>query len=558
MKLFNCKKFILPVAIFYCIYNIYSCAAIQSPPGGPKDNTPPVLLTSTPESGTINFEGGKVELLFSEYLQQKSINDAFRIFPKTNTPTEIKYKGNKVNIYFPDSLSNNQTYILSINRKLRDERGVSLSQGVQLAFSTGGRIDKSKICGKIFYNGAASSLLWKLKDSTDHTDFYKRIPDYNIDANDEGEYEFSYLSVGDYKIVGIGRDFNGSLIDANYGVYGLPWTSYISIDSIDMVKQSINIVIPNEPRSLKILNAQWLSNRWGRLTFDFPIDQYKDVILVDIISDSFGIRAKTFVDSKKSNLLHYIIPDSLDYGLKTTIDIAPVFEAGHTVIDSGSISTRIPAGRDTNYISIKDYQKNTVINIDEEIIMPFDIQFSKIIDTANLDSAILLYRDSLLLEIDMVWVSPVHLEIFPKINWEPLSEYSLLIIRDKINSNKYETIKDSIKTFTISTSRYKKFGSLTGNIFTKHPDPLFARLISFEKENIFHDAIVNSSSFFKVTKVPEGKYYLLFFYDKDGNTKFSKGHLTPYSPSEWFEFLTDTISIRSNWDMEVSDIRLSK
>jgi len=55
-----------------------------------------------------------------------------------------------------------------------------------------------------------------------------------------------------------------------------------------------------------------------------------------------------------------------------------------------------------------------------------------------------------------------------------------------------------------------------------------------------------------------GKYYLLVFYDKDGNTTYSKGHLNPYSPSEWFEFLPDTISIRSNWDMEVANIRLSK
>ena len=300
MKLFNCKKFILPVAVFYCIYNIYSCAAIQSPSGGPKDNTPPILLASIPESGTINFEGGKVELMFSEYLLEKSLKNAFTILPKTSTPAEIKYEGDKVIIYFPDSLSSDQTYILSINRELKDEHNVPLSQGIQLAFSTGSRIDKSKIRGRVFYNGAASSLLWKLKDSTDHIDFYKRIPDYNIDANDEGEYEFSYLSKGDYKVVGVDRAFNGRLIDADYGTYGLPWTSYVSIDSIDIVKQSINIIVPNEPRSVKILNAQWLSNRWGRLTFDFPIEDFKNIIFVDIISDSFGIRAKTFIDSENN------------------------------------------------------------------------------------------------------------------------------------------------------------------------------------------------------------------------------------------------------------------
>ena len=558
MKLFNCKKFILPIATFYCMYNIYSCAAIQSPSGGPKDNTPPVLLASIPESGSINFEGGKVELMFSEYLQEKSLNNAFKILPETNTPAEIKYEGDKVNIYFPDSLSSDQTYILSINRGLKDEHGVPLSQGVQLAFSTGSRIDKSKIRGRIFYNGAPSSLLWKLKDSTDHIDFYKRMPDYSIDTNDEGEYEFSYLSVGDYKVVGIDRAFNGKLIDAEYGVYGLPWTSYISVDSIDIVKQSINIIVPNEPRSVKILNAQWLSNRWGMLTFDVPIEQYKNIILVDVISDSFGTRAKTFIDSEKSNILHYVISDSLKYSLKTIIDIAPVYQNSHKVIDSVRIVARVPAAKDTNYISITNYKKNIVLNIDKEVIMPLNIHFSKIMDNASLDSAITLYKDSSLLEIEMTWASPMDLEVLPKINWEPLSQYSLSIIRDKIFINNNKTIKDSIKTIAISTTKYKKFGTLTGNIVTKHFEPLFVRLFSFEKENIFHDAIVNSSSIFKISKVPEGKYYLMVFYDKDGNTKYSQGHLNPYSPSEWFEFFLDTISIRNNWDMEVADIRLSK
>ncbi len=540
------------------MYNIYSCAAIQSPSGGPKDNTPPVLLASIPESGSINFEGGKVELMFSEYLQEKSLNNAFKILPETNTPAEIKYEGDKVNIYFPDSLSSDQTYILSINRGLKDEHGVPLSQGVQLAFSTGSRIDKSKIRGRIFYNGAPSSLLWKLKDSTDHIDFYKRMPDYSIDTNDEGEYEFSYLSVGDYKVVGIDRAFNGKLIDAEYGVYGLPWTSYISVDSIDIVKQSINIIVPNEPRSVKILNAQWLSNRWGMLTFDVPIEQYKNIILVDVISDSFGTRAKTFIDSEKSNILHYVISDSLKYSLKTIIDIAPVYQNNHKVIDSVRIVARVPAAKDTNYISITNYKKNIVLNIDKEVIMPLNIHFSKIMDNASLDSAITLYKDSSLLEIEMTWASPMDLEVLPKINWEPLSQYSLSIIRDKIFINNNKTIKDSIKTIAISTTKYKKFGTLTGNIVTKHFEPLFVRLFSFEKENIFHDAIVNSSSIFKISKVPEGKYYLMVFYDKDGNTKYSQGHLNPYSPSEWFEFFPDTISIRNNWDMEVADIRLSK
>ena len=73
MKLFNSKKFILSLTVFYGIYNIYSCAAIQSPSGGPKDNTPPILLSSYPESGSTRFSSGKVDLVFSQ--QEKELTN---------------------------------------------------------------------------------------------------------------------------------------------------------------------------------------------------------------------------------------------------------------------------------------------------------------------------------------------------------------------------------------------------------------------------------------------------------------------------------------------------
>ena len=66
MKLFNSKTIILFFFVAYCTCNIFSCAAIQAPPGGPKDNTPPTLLFSIPSSGATNLSLKKVELVFSE------------------------------------------------------------------------------------------------------------------------------------------------------------------------------------------------------------------------------------------------------------------------------------------------------------------------------------------------------------------------------------------------------------------------------------------------------------------------------------------------------------
>ena len=76
MKIINHKKIIISLAAFCIFYNIYSCAAIRAPSGGLKDIVPPVLLYSLPKSGSVNFKGENIELFFSEYLSEKSIENA--------------------------------------------------------------------------------------------------------------------------------------------------------------------------------------------------------------------------------------------------------------------------------------------------------------------------------------------------------------------------------------------------------------------------------------------------------------------------------------------------
>ena len=75
------------------------------PPGGPKDETPPELVKVTPPDGTTYFEGGKVELLFSEYLDESSYERSITVLPLLSQKPEIIFKGNRLIIDFPDSLS---------------------------------------------------------------------------------------------------------------------------------------------------------------------------------------------------------------------------------------------------------------------------------------------------------------------------------------------------------------------------------------------------------------------------------------------------------------------
>ena len=144
-----------------------SCAAVKHPPGGPKDIVAPELLFSNPISGATYFSSSEIELTFNEFIDEKSIMSAINIYPQLLTKPDFIYKGKRIIIQLPDSLDENQTYILSINRNLKDEHGVPLAKNIQLAFSTGAFIDQASISGRVFHDGEISVHLWQIKDENE-------------------------------------------------------------------------------------------------------------------------------------------------------------------------------------------------------------------------------------------------------------------------------------------------------------------------------------------------------------------------------------------------------
>ena len=71
---------------------VLSCAAIMSPPGGAKDETPPELRSTIPKNRATNYNGNQIELIFSEYIDENSIKGAITILPNLDEKQIIKYK----------------------------------------------------------------------------------------------------------------------------------------------------------------------------------------------------------------------------------------------------------------------------------------------------------------------------------------------------------------------------------------------------------------------------------------------------------------------------------
>ena len=141
----------IPCLIFVLI--IIGCATQVPPSGGPLDTTPPEIVKTYPENGTVNFKGNYVEVEFSEYVDKRSVQDAIYISPYIQGEIQYKWSGRKLKLVFPEKLKDSTTYVITFGTEIKDlNAGNKMKESFTLAFSTGSAIDSGSIEGKIFSN----------------------------------------------------------------------------------------------------------------------------------------------------------------------------------------------------------------------------------------------------------------------------------------------------------------------------------------------------------------------------------------------------------------------
>ena len=536
---------------------LYSCAAIQGPPGGPKDETPPELIETIPKDGTIYFDGGRVELIFSEYVDANTIEKAIRVLPTLPEDPEIIYKGHRILVEFPDSLNENQTYIISIDRTLKDEHKVALAQGIQVAFATGDKIDEGKISGTVTYEKSSSVHLWKIQHDDDLTEFYQRIPDYVVDASDSGHYEFRFLSAGNYRLAAVDRSASGSPISPERTVVGLPWTPIIQL-GIEKDMPNQNIRIPDKMGGLKMTQAEWLTGNWGILTFSDKITEWISAMQIHAIFEDSSIhQPHQFIDPLDGSKLHLTLPE-LGENQYITFMTNGIMQGEETILDSGLIKVKVDTSTDTTHLSIKAPAKNYVLPIEEVKIVPFQIVFSNLIDSEKSQYPFSFMQDTVPIPFNFIWASLLHARITPLKNWTPKTSYKISVFRNEIHPRFGRSLKDSVKIISFKTSDFSGYGRLIGSLEKKVDEKMVLEVSSMEKEPSTFRTVVNSYGNFDMIHLPEGNYSLLFFKDLDGNDHYSYGTVHPYKPSEWFYAYPDTVKIRTNWALELNQINLEQ
>ncbi|MEO6695080.1 MAG: Ig-like domain-containing protein, partial [Ignavibacteria bacterium] len=127
------------------------------------------------------------------------------------------WSGKEVEVQLPVSLKKDQTYVVTIGNELKDVRGSNrLEVPYTFAFSTGNIIDSGKISGKVFAENfeRIKILAFQISGKSEAmSDPSKNSADYVSQISPDGNYVFTNLSKGEYRLFAVRDEDRNNLYD---------------------------------------------------------------------------------------------------------------------------------------------------------------------------------------------------------------------------------------------------------------------------------------------------------------------------------------------------------
>ncbi|MCZ8353650.1 MAG: Ig-like domain-containing protein [Cyclobacteriaceae bacterium] len=249
-------KYLYNLLIIVC----FGCASQTTPTGGPKDETPPKLISTSPKPETTNFKDNTIELNFDELIQLEKPKEQIIISPLIKE-VEYNYRKNKVFLKFNEKLKDSTTYTINFRDAVKDLTEKNPAQDVKLAFSTGPVIDTLTISGLVFdllQGKTIDNVTVALQPASDTFNMFKHKARIITKSNAKtGEFIFTNIKSGNYLIYAFTDKNNNLLVESQNEMY-----AYLK-NPINLNNNVVNIVLPLikvDNRGIKVISMRSLQN----------------------------------------------------------------------------------------------------------------------------------------------------------------------------------------------------------------------------------------------------------------------------------------------------------
>lgn len=249
---------------------LWRCARQSQPGGGPKDVTPPELVSSIPENGQKNFKGKNIELTFDELIKLKDPQEEIVITPSVGSKTKFIAKKNKLIITPENPWKDSTTYSISFRSSVQDLNESNPAEDLHLAFSTGPTIDSLSIHGsvsEVFKEKIPEKITVAIYQS-DTFDIFLHKPIYFTKTDKSGHFSIQNLKAGSYSVYAFEDKNKNFKADSKSEKFGFSNTKIDLPGTMDSVH--IN-VIRIDARPIKVTSVRNTSTI-SSIRFNKPLD----------------------------------------------------------------------------------------------------------------------------------------------------------------------------------------------------------------------------------------------------------------------------------------------
>jgi hypothetical protein len=199
----NLVFLLLSALILHQFLNLYGCANIIPPSGGPKDTIPPRLITVVPRDSALHFTGKLITFNFDEFVDLNNPIQNIIISPSPKRNPIVDHHLRTVTIRLKDTLLDNTTYLIDFGNTIKDINEGNILKHFSYVFSTGSYLDSMDLSGQVFVAETGkidTTLIVMLHKNLDDSAVIKDLPRYVTRVDSLGQFHFRFLAPGTYNI----------------------------------------------------------------------------------------------------------------------------------------------------------------------------------------------------------------------------------------------------------------------------------------------------------------------------------------------------------------------
>lgn len=565
-----------------------ACASIGRPEGGPRDMTPPVMVSSTPAPGSVNVSNGRIDIVFDENITLDDPMNKIVVSPPQKKQAQISSNGRRVRITLRDTLRDSTTYTVDLADAVRDLNEGNILDGLAIDFSTGPSIDTLMISGIVFEGRTlepAQGMIVGVYSTPVADTALTTLPMERITkTNALGRFTIRNLKPGSYRVFAINdlnHDFHWdrsediAFLDRDIS----PSTMAIEVtDTFTDAAGNDSLVTRPATRFLPDdILLTWFNENYKplylvkherpdarRLTLEMSTrsDSLPQLTLLNTVRAGARLDREAVLQSSPGlDSLTYWLRDTTLVG-SDTLKIAARYLHTDTLDNiTFTTDTLTFALRQAKKKKKRDEETDSVpklefVNIGISSRQPQDLNIPLLFETsaptASIDSAGFRIEEL----VDSIWMpvaakipSPPDslqpMRLLTEMTWKPKTKYRVTIdslaVTDIYGNHNRPFVQE------VSTHAIEDYAALFFNIGDLGPDSAIVELLSSDKP-VRLEPVRNGVATFEY--VTPGAYYARLFIDRNHNGRWDTGCVADTLQPEDVFYFSKKLNLKKNWDVE--------